>query len=376
LKGHSWLPYHPACSGARLWTGQFGGQPGGKAWEVSLEKRLFMAKLLLLALLLLVMQFSVGRKLFQRWDPREHANCDALLAREVDAIYMGDSSVFYVSDEDTDKADLPDMLQELLPEYSVGGLFHHGYQLPVYASYTDYIASHARRPRLLIIPVNMRSFMPVWRDHPYIQFRRETLYLDNYNSAAYQALFAPMVIFDALDLIPFSLEEFNAIPIHENGRIGGVMRDYLPKGKAKLQPGTVATARRSFELTYLQPITSNHVYFDALRRIVTRCRDNAINVAFYIVPIDFQEGEKLLGARFRDELQGSIDKVTGFLREEDAFVNDLGDGVDTDNFYYVSNVWPDEHLNAEGRRFVAEQMAAYIKRHGLLNARANAVAQP
>ena len=114
-------------------------------------------------LLLAVAQVLVS-SLYPAEIPPEILRLDAYLADRAGVIYFGDSTLTYPLGEVT----TGQILQEMLPNDTVGEIAHPAYHLDLYLHYVRYILRGARRasqsvdllPHAIIVPINMRSFPP------------------------------------------------------------------------------------------------------------------------------------------------------------------------------------------------------------------------
>ena len=130
--------------------------------------KVFFIKLLLFVAALLSMQM-VGATLYPPDLPDEILQLDRHLRNGADIIFLGDSTMIYPAGE----VSTAEILQEFQPLRIVGQVAHAAYNLDLYRYYAGYIARFYQRPKVVIIPINMRSFSPEWDLRPIYQFEPE-----------------------------------------------------------------------------------------------------------------------------------------------------------------------------------------------------------
>jgi hypothetical protein len=81
-------------------------------------------------------------------------------------------------------------------------------------------------------------------------------------------------------------------------------------------------------------------------------------VIFYLTPVDEQTGESLLPGEFRPLVKSNVRLLERELRTTGATVLDLSDGLPAESFSW--DLYPNEHLRAAGRRYVAHQLEQAI----------------
>ncbi|MCB0081790.1 MAG: hypothetical protein KDE47_12705, partial [Caldilineaceae bacterium] len=193
----------------------------------------FLAKLAILLPLLLILQLLVGF-LYPMEVPAEILQFQRHLENKVDILYFGDSTVWYPRGVQT----TPQMLQEYLPEHTVGEVSHAAYNLDLYLHYVQalvrYTASHDYRPALVIIPLNMHSFSPEWDQRPEYQFTEEKRILD-YGIPLSRLFGRPWNIFGGYDS-PITNEEFLNTAVYSDTLVAGKVAEFEQAlGNARLE---------------------------------------------------------------------------------------------------------------------------------------------
>lgn len=262
-------------------------------------------------------------------------------------LFWGDSTVWYIPKNDKDRRKINETLQQLLPRVSIGTIAHAAYQMDIYASFCRYIArvkNEKTRVKVIIIPINMRSFAAEWDQMPRYQFIKERVLLEG----GFLAIF-----FHPLNVIKFPFyrlnrEKYNNIPIF----------------KGKEQIGTIATCsdlKKSWILRYMYTLTREHRKMKSLVEIAELLPTLGIRPLFYLTPIDYQGGEKSHPGEFKTYLSANINLVKTVLAEKGYKVLDLSYDLGSQYFAWQDRTKPNEHLNQEGRAYVAKKLAPALK---------------
>jgi len=107
-----------------------------------------------------------------------------------DVVYLGDSTVFSISDKDEDRRSTSDMLAaDLFGKARVLGLTHGAYHMEIYYHILNVFGRTRKRPRLVIVPINMRSFSPQWYMRPSWRFETEIELLNDYSSGIGRSIY-------------------------------------------------------------------------------------------------------------------------------------------------------------------------------------------
>ncbi|MBC8444653.1 MAG: hypothetical protein H8D77_00870 [Chloroflexi bacterium] len=326
----------------------------------------FAARLSAFILLLTLLQYLVS-SLFPVEIPQEVLRLEEHLANQVDIVFLGDSTLSHPVGEVT----TGEILQEMLPDYAVGEISHPAYNLDLYLHHVRYIAHGAHRPRVIVMPINIRSFSPEWDMRPSYQFERveKTLILGLFLS---QMLLRPLEAFGVLeprisqdtflntsvyngDTLVGTVRDFESLtdeasPVGLQGDAGFVYRDALPSTDDE------EALRQALVYRYMYSLKPDHRKLQAMLEIARLGEENHIDTLFYITPINYQQGERLLGDAFSAALSRNAGLVKSLLSEDsDAVLLDLG--FDLEAYAFVDM----EHLRETGKAHVAEQIAAAIR---------------
>jgi hypothetical protein len=93
-----------------------------------------------------------------------------------EVLYLGDSVVERISKYDVDTRTLGTMVGDCLQgKLSVAYIAHSAYHLRIFYGFIQVIKTLKRRPHVIILPINLRSFSPQWDLNPVWQLEPERL---------------------------------------------------------------------------------------------------------------------------------------------------------------------------------------------------------
>ena len=326
--------------------------------------RRFLLKFLILLALLLVGQ-SVVAYIYPASVPEAIVHFQTLLDEQVDVIYMGDSTLWHPTGSQTTAA----MLQELLPNQTIGELSHAAYGMDIYASYITYLLRQEYRPKLIIIPINMRSFSPEWERRPGYQFTMEKRIL-NMGIPLTRFLGRPLRLFGSYQT-DITQDEFLRSEINNSGTPVGQVADFEDS------VGLTASATQNTEqfvyyqelaadpdyprlLTYyfMNALQPDHRKVRAMVEIVRALQTAGVDVLFYFTPVNVELGDLYIGEDFRRQFTANVDVIKAQIAAEG-----LTEGTQMLDFsydlaaYFFSDT---EHLRQPGKLYIAEQLATHI----------------
>jgi len=275
-----------------------------------------MKKLSLRFLVLFTLAFAAQLPVGHLLDGRpfeERDRLDRSLAERVDVVYLGDSVLESLSGRDVDRRDISQMLDDLLDNRSVVRVSHAGYGMEVYLRFAEYLARQPVRPRILVVPLNLRSFSALW---PY-SFEFERLRLA-WGDLIGVGLYRPMT---GLKLLP------------------------APAGR-----GPALRSGEDFpRAAYGGALSPEHPRVRALKQLTEVCRKAGILPMVYVTPVDAAGGGP--------EVQGRVVQNVEICREAAGSLLDLSAAV-ADRSEFIGY----EHLAERGRRRVASELASALKK--------------
>ena len=350
----------------------------------------FAVRLGAFALLLVVLQFLVSVA-FPAPIPKEIVRLEEHLEAGADVIYLGDSTLLYPAGEVT----TGEIVQEMLPDHRVAEVSHPAYSLDLYLSFVRYIVRQERRPRTIVLPINMRSFSPEWDRRPGYQFEKEKKVLFLGPDLA-RVLARPLEVLGAFEP-DITQEAFLDTSVYNGETAVGTVRDFESLADEDVA-GALAgdggfayhdalpseddeeALEKALVYYYMYRLSEDHRKLQAMLKIARLCQENELDVIFYIAPVNYQQGERVLGSAFRERLAENVDVVSRTLPHgrqmragvgqgalmpvaadaEHVTLLDLSLGLEAYAFVDM------EHLHERGKAYVAEQLASVIVQPGPL----------
>jgi dienelactone hydrolase len=323
-------------------------------------------RLLAFILLLALLQFTVS-SVFPVEIPQEILHAQKYLSDQVDIIYLGDSTLSLPAGEVT----TGEILQEMLPGYTVGEVSHAAYNLDLYLHYVRYIIRSVHRPQVIIIPINMRSFSPEWDLRPGYQFEKEKkmLTLGPFFSRILSrpletfGVFEPQISQDAFlnatvyngDTPVGTVKDFESLAdqgaLQElQGDTGFVYHDVLPSEE------NAEALQQALIYRYMHGLKPDHRQLQAMLKIAELGNENDVGILFYITPINYQQGQRFLGDAFSESLDRNASLIQSLLAN-DTGVTLLDLAFDLEAYAFTDM----EHLREAGKTYVAERLAGAIQ---------------
>lgn len=286
------------------------------------------------------------------------------------ALLLGDSVLERVSDHDTDKTTLGEMIRAGLGLRCLS-LTAPAYSPVHYAAYARVLRALPTRPRLVIAPVNIRCLSPQWDALP--RYRRL-----NHLAALRRFLADPD---GPVPELPENLEGADEAALRAQARATPVsspitgettlgaledIRDSAPSA----QPARQERARQIVAYHYGLPFAPDHPCLTALGEMVRVLRDGGVRVLLYATPVNGDFAEILGGPEMREIIAGKVaatrDAVARAAPDDaGAAFLDLHDICRAEHFLHRGYMV--EHMDQHGRRAVADAVATGAR--GLLQHR-------
>lgn len=327
--------------------------------------KIFLVKLFVFAVGLMVLQVIISA-LYPPDLPAEILQMEHQLLTEPDVVYLGDSTLTYPVGEVTSG----EILQEFLPGHTVSQVAHPAYNLDLYYHYAAYLARLDVPPEIVIIPINLRSFSPEWDRRPAYQFEAEKAVL-SYGPLLSTILYRPLDIFGAFSS-PISQRDFFNTPVLSGTTPIGQVAEFeqrLGHTTFATQSQDVASAyfsnvvaadeaerlETSLIYYYMATLSPTHRKIQSMQATVQLLKASGIEPIFYITPINYQLGERVLGQVFTYRIAENAAQVEQVLRQENVDLLNLV--FDLEAYYFVDT----EHLTENGKAYVAETLATQVE---------------
>ncbi len=323
-----------------------------------------IAKLIILVFATLCCQYILTHFLLQIDDSRlnryffrfnEYTRLIHYLKKKIDIIYLGDSTTYFVDAHDTDKRKIGQMIRCLAPGYSLAQIAHPAYQADIYLEFCRYIARQPYHPAMIIIPINMRSFSPVWDKQGDSQFEIEKIVLrGGFAKQVLLAIYKPLKILNT-NFHAISPKEFSNTPVFNGTVQVGRVKDFNNPGFRKHSDDNM---KKKILLYYMFSLSPHHRKVKSLVAIAKTLASKKIKCIFYLTPIDVNTGEKYFPGGFSRRLAENAALLQSLLAAEGFELLDISAALPSSTFFWYP--YPNEHLRQTGRKYVAEKISQRI----------------
>ncbi len=287
--------------------------------------------------------------------PNEIKLLDAFMKLKCDIIYFGDSTINWAAQSDASEESMPGLLQRLLPESRVAKITHASYQMDVYEAYAEYIVRKNYRPKVVIIPINLRSFSVEWDKQPLWQFEKEKLTLAM-KDTFWMKFYKPLEVFKYFE--PRTTRfEYEQSSVFDGEKFVGKARDF---DNADFKIFSDQNMKKKLTFRYMYPLTVEHRKIKSLVHTAQLLKAKGIQTIFYITPVDWQTIEKYLGNDALGRIAEHVDLIKSALVAEGVSALDFSRALSTGDFSWPEDgegpYYPNEHLKLRGRMFVVKSL--------------------
>lgn len=267
-------------------------------------------------------------------------------------IYFGDSTIKYAGPDDNDKSSIVEMLSKINPAYTIGDISHGGYYLKIDEELFKYILKSPNKPEAVILPINLHSFS-TGNMGPGYQFEKEIFYLKMPRLVTY--FYKPLAIFHAININTIAYSDYAQLPVYYGKEKIGIAGDF---DNPSMYSPTTENIRKLYVFTFMQNLDRNHEYLKMLNNIIDLAKKADIKLYIYMTPINFEEGAKYVGPDFIKQTTANAKTVCLILKEKNLSCLNLAFKLNAG--YFASPIYPNEHVNEKGRKFIAEQITGFF----------------
>ena len=263
-------------------------------------------------------------------------------------IYFGDSVIKYASPDDKDQSTIVEMLSKINPSITIGDVSNGGNYLKIDAELFEYILRSPNKPEAVILPINLHSFSPGVKGPGY-QFEKEIFYLKMPRFVTY--FYKPLAIFKAININTVAYSDYAQLPVYYGKEKIGVAGDF---DNPFVYSPDVESVRKLYVFTFMQNLDKNHEQFKLLNNIIDLAGETGIKLYIYLTPINFEEGARYVGPDFIKQTTTNAEVVCSVIKEKNLSCLNLAFSLNSG--YFASPIYPNEHLDEKGRKFIAEQI--------------------
>lgn len=276
-------------------------------------------------------------------------------------LYFGDSVCERISRHDVNTCPLAELVKKKLEDYaSLEYITHSAYHSIVYYYFLRIFQIFPAKPRLIIIPINIRSFSPQWDLNPAWQFNDEINILRKFLKNPNIDLHLP----DITDK-EISYDKFNEVKIRYP------MTDFDTIGKFRklidTHPGQTDEKKyrlkQIFIYHYMHKLKASNRKLRFFKKIDDYLSEKYIKHIFYLTPINYQAGIRIVGDYFNKVIDQNINTVKKIIhvnkKRRFAVFKDYSKLFQSDLFFHSD--LSTEHLNEKGRILLAEKIVSDVK---------------
>lgn len=312
----------------------------------------FFVRILLLAVIVGALQASVVPSLRREAKEVNEVLCE--VSDCTDVLYFCDSTNRWVDDSDTDVRSISEMTQAAFPTLTISAADRNSFHAGVYESLVTLLADRNQLPKVLVVPVNLRSFSPAWDRRPECQFDDLQDHIRYADRKWRLGLIAVSKMFPASNDNATSDDAYNSLPVYRGSQCIGCVADFENES---YEVPTPARTRNKFVYHYMYPLEADHRRLHSLVRLAQIAREHGSQAVFYITPVDVSSGIRLVGEEFQSQVERNIRVIRSQLEAHGPML-DLAFDLPSDAFAW--HLYPNEHLNQDGRRYVASALEASI----------------
>jgi hypothetical protein len=271
-----------------------------------------------------------------------------------EVFYLGDSVVERVSRHDDDQRGLDEIVREsLLGQLKVASVSHTAYHLGVFYHLIRALEKMRQRPKIVILPINLRSFSPQWDLNPLWQFDQEVKALEqyladsSYGSSTIKELVKSSEFFSQFDSTPIS---YPNTPFKYIGQFRAIINT-----RPETEELRKFRLEQIFTFHYMHQLTPDHPKLMCLDKITQLLLRMNISLVTYITPVNFQAGERYAGEAFSKTSKENAAIVSNIMQpyRQSSQINFLDFSHFLGSEYFFNKDDPTEHLNQEGRKKLA-----------------------
>ncbi|MBU0758545.1 MAG: hypothetical protein KKF44_10845 [Nanoarchaeota archaeon] len=280
-------------------------------------------------------------------DLHEMLKLDQLASEDLDIVFFGDSVMHNYAANDTDKRSMA----ELLENYSkrdVLQISQGASHLGIFEAYSEFICRMEKKPSLVIVPINLRSFSAEWDLRPQYQSKKEIEAIRS-SSLSMQFINRIKKVFSEDSS---KMDTWKHTPVYLNSTQRGFVKDYLFK------PSSIEDIKSKYVFHYLYGLDKDHRKLDDLRNLIDNYQNCGVPLIVYITPIDHEMGDFYVGEEFSQIVRNNVETIKSIENTHDIKIQDFT--FDLDKTFFDHPETPNEHLNEKGRIYVVKYLLVQI----------------
>jgi hypothetical protein len=288
-----------------------------------------------------------------------------------DVLFFGDSVLERISKFDKNTKTLDQMVTGYLDDQiSMGCVSHTGYHIGVYYQFTRLLQYLTNKPKIVVFPINMRSFSPQWDINPKHRctehIRKIEKCIGKFGNSINECLHGIDKKISENDFLNsrvfYAGTSFQYIKEFEN----------IIRAKPEHRDEIIFRRKHIFIYHYMHKLEPTHQKLLLLRDLIQLLKDMQIVTIIYIAPINFKAGLKYVGDDFMRVFSSNLQVVYDclgctsqsalnnsiFVEERSCVFGDYSQSLGSEYFFNEDD--PTEHLNETGRTFMAKIISNMI----------------
>ena len=278
----------------------------------------------------------------------------------LEVLYFGDSTIRFYGARDTNKAGIDEFFRED-SKLSICTIANPGFSAILYSQYVHLLSATRYKPKLVIIPVNLRGFSDVISKRPSISFPIRQIYIKYCTNGAFE--WRNYLKYRFLALEDRENDAWLNQPVIQRGVILGTNRQILATSRIndfidyapELEQKYTKQLALKFRYHYMMDVDPNDQMLRHIDDTVSYLKKLGIPVLIYLTPINIIDGKRLVGREFTEQVSRNFTVIKQHIEKNDVKVLDLSELLDPSCFIHKQDVF--EHLNTNGRKLVAEQVS-------------------
>jgi hypothetical protein len=284
--------------------------------------------------------------------------------KPADIAIFGDSVIRNYSECEAETDGIDDYLQRFSGR-SLISLEHNGYTSRQFGVLSRLFGVTRHKPKVVVIPINMRVFSVSWGDNPAWQFGADMQYV---RILAGDLTALPRFVYSRLSSdSEQAQEDFLNTVITANGHQYGTLGSLIDEAKGiplsieceKSEEPYRDQLKAGFISHYLYDLSSDDRRIGEILGLVDGLKRMGIVPIVYITPVNYQDGVKYTGEALDDVLKHNVATLSAVL--DNAGVDYLDLSMDLPATAFADKGCACEHLAAEGRKYVAGKVAEHVR---------------
>ncbi len=307
----------------------------------------WVARLVAFLAVLVLLQTAVGRLTL----PETVRRLDLLLAQEPDILLLGNSTAFAVEKGRNTGISLGEALRRIRPGLEVADYAYLSSHPLFYEEVCRHVAAAERRPRGVVIPVNLTALSPVWDLHPAWQWLGHRHAMD-WSRDARGGWLKPAAALGAVSFLgEETTAEYEAVPVAAGGKLVGRLGAIRDMNEDTGE----ANRRLAFAAALLPRAGRDHRMIRAVAEASRALSAAGILPIVYISPVDHGRARSILGDEFEAAFRSNREAVARGLEGSGALLLDLSELLPPDSFSHMGSA--PEHMTRAGLEAVARSLA-------------------